>query len=93
MNTTAVHINTQLYNSAAEYARRQHTSVDKVLEGLIMALPKEDMTKEKPKLKRPTHFSPALIQLVGAAKTANSNPNDINGDEARWEYLKEKYNL
>ena len=38
MNTTAVHIDTQLYNSAAEYARRQHTSVDKVLENYILML-------------------------------------------------------
>ena len=38
MNTTAVHIDTQLYNSAAEYARRQHTSVDKMLENYILML-------------------------------------------------------
>ena len=38
MNTTAVHIDTQLYNTAAEYTRRQHTSVDKMLENYILML-------------------------------------------------------
>lgn len=38
MNTTAVYIDTQLYNNVAEYARRQHTSVDKMLESYIIAL-------------------------------------------------------
>ncbi|MBQ7510794.1 MAG: hypothetical protein IJT53_07820 [Prevotella sp.] len=47
MNTTAVHIDTQLYNSAAEYARRQHTSVDKMLEAYITAMLLQTMTTEQ----------------------------------------------
>jgi len=38
MNTTAVHIDTQLYNSAAEYARRQHTSVDRIVENFFVTI-------------------------------------------------------
>ena len=38
MNTTAVHIDTQLYNNVAEYAKKQHVSVDKMLEGYLMLL-------------------------------------------------------
>ena len=39
MNTTAVHIDTQLFNKVAEYALKKHTSVEKFMEGLIIALP------------------------------------------------------
>lgn len=46
MNTTSVQINTQLYNTAVEYARRQHTSVEKMLEGFILSLPMYGKTEE-----------------------------------------------
>lgn len=58
MNTTAVHIDTQLYNNAAEYARRQHTSVDKMLENYILMLtltPAENQKFSK--------FSPVVERL------------------------------
>ena len=38
MNTTTIHINTLLYNEAAEYARRHNTNVDILVENYIMAL-------------------------------------------------------
>ena len=47
MNTTAVHIDTQLYNNAAEYARRQHIRVDKMLETYITAMLLQTMTTEQ----------------------------------------------
>lgn len=58
MNTTAVHIDTKLYNSAAEYARRQHTSVDKIVENYLLLLsvaPSED--------ERFSTFSPVVKRL------------------------------
>ena len=39
-----------------------------------------------------TSYSSELLKLVGIAKNA-SNIDDLNGDEARWEYLKERYFL
>lgn len=92
MNTTSVQINTQLYNTAVEYARRQHTSVEKMLEGFILSLPIYGKTEERPRLKRPTNFSPELLKLSGILKQP-SREEDLNGDDARWEYLKEKFCL
>ena len=47
MNTTAVHIDTQLYNSAAEYARRQHTSVDRMVENFFVSILKIPTTAKR----------------------------------------------
>ncbi len=90
MRTTAVNISTSLYNHVYQYAQRQNTSVDRILEAFILTLPNYE-AKEK-KLKRPTEYSPELLKLVGAVK-GDYQQDDLNGDEARWDYLKEKYNL
>lgn len=49
MNTTAVYINSRLYNNAVEYARRHNTSIDSLVESYIMALmtimPLDDMVE------------------------------------------------
>ena len=89
--TTPIHISTPLYNQAAEYARLHDTSVEEMAEKLIFAFFVEK--KQEKKLKRPTRYSPELLKLVGIAKGANVSPDDLNADEARWEYLKEKYDL
>ena len=90
-STTPIHINTELYNQAADYARQHDISVEKMMEKLIFTFFIEK--KQEKELKRPTHYSPELLKLVGIAKGANISPDDLNADEARWEYLKEKYNL
>ena len=36
--TTAINISTTLYNQAADYARQHNTSVDKMMESILMAL-------------------------------------------------------
>ena len=50
MNTTTIHINTRLYNQAAEYARRHNTNIDSLVENYIIALmtvmPFDDMVEE-----------------------------------------------
>ena len=38
-------------------------------------------------------LSPELQALIGFAKPAVADDNDINGDKARTEYLTEKYAL
>ena len=38
MNTTAVHIDTRLYNNVAEYARRHNTSIDSMVESYFVAV-------------------------------------------------------
>lgn len=38
MNTTAVHIDTQLYNNAVEYARRHNTSIDNMIEEYFLTV-------------------------------------------------------
>ena len=38
MNTTAVNIRTDLYNHAADYAKRHNTSIDNLVENYILTL-------------------------------------------------------
>ena len=89
--TTQISINTELYNHAADYARQHNTSVEKMMERMVVSFLVE--TKQQKAMKRPTRYSPELLKLVGIAKRASISPDDLNADEARWEYLKEKYNL
>lgn len=89
--TTTINISTQLYNQAADYARQHNTSVEKIMEKLFFTF-LDDERKGKG-LKQPTRYSPELLKIVGIAKGANVSPDDLNADEARWKYLKEKYNL
>ena len=91
METTAIHVSKEAYNRAARYAQSHNTSVEKVTERLFFSFFVEE--KEYKKLRRPTHYSPELMKLVGIAKGANISAEDLNADEARWEYLKEKYQL
>ena len=90
MQTTAIHISTELYNSVADYARQHNTDIGKMTERYFMSLLSNSLTI--PKLVRPTRFSPELLKLVGIAK-GTVKEDDLNGDEAKWEYIKEKYNL
>ena len=89
MNTTQISIDTELYNHAADYARSHNTSVEKMMESLIFTY----VMNKGQKMKRPTQYSPELLKLVGIAKDADINPNDLNADAAKWEYLKQKYDL
>jgi hypothetical protein len=66
MRTTSVNISTTLYNHARQYAQRQNTSVDRILEAFILTLPNYEAKEEK--LKRPTEYSPELLKLVGVVK-------------------------
>ena len=89
--TTPINFSTKLYSHAADYARQHDTSVEKMTENFFLAFFVEEKKREKQK--RHTHYSPELLKLVGIAKGANVSPDDLNVDEARWDYLKEKYNL
>ena len=52
-STTPIHINTELYNQAADYARQHDISVEKMMEKLIFTFFIEK--KQEKELKRPTH--------------------------------------
>ncbi len=76
MNTTAVHIDTQLYNNAAEYARRQNTSVDKMLEGYIIALQTMPEDSSKPR-------SLIYQELMSRLSDFQEYEQGWDGDDAR----------
>ena len=84
METTAIHIDTRLYNEVAEYAHKHNTSIDKMMENYLVTL---IMPTAPKRIKRPTQFSEQLLKLVGIAKHA-ADASDLNDDEAKWEYLK-----
>ena len=89
MNTTPIYVSTEAYNQAVAYARKHNTSVEKMMETIILTTLSENQPKV---LHRPTEYSPQLLKLIGIAKNALRD-DDLNGDDARWEYLKDKYEL
>ncbi len=90
MNKTAVHIDTQLYNIFAEYARRENTSVDKMLERLIMTLPQMQVAFKKEELTPEQERRMALVdELAGAFSACQT----IDWKKEKEEYLEEKYGL
>ena len=89
--TTQISISTKIYNQAAGYARSHNTSVEKITENLFLAFFVEEKNGERQK--HHTQYSPELLNLVGIAKRVKISHDDLNADEARWEYLKEKYSL
>jgi len=91
MDTTAIHISKEAYNKAVNFARSQNTSVEKMTEKLIFTFFVED--KQKEKLKRPIHYSPELLKLVGIAKKANVSSDDLNAEKGKWEFLKDKLDI
>jgi hypothetical protein len=84
LNTAAIHVNKNAYDTAVKYAKEHDTSVDKLFETFVLTLAREqENMRSKPLTRR---FSPLLLGLVGVAKSSVAD-DDLNGDEQRWEYL------
>ncbi|MDN3581723.1 DUF6364 family protein [Mucilaginibacter flavus] len=75
-----------------EYAKRQHTSVSKLVQEYFDKI-EEQEKKEDPLLEKYKNIEiPEWIQsLTGILK--GKYPDDMNYDDMKYEYFKEKYDL
>lgn len=86
-----ISLNPTLYSQAQNYAKAAGMSVEEWVAMLITRF--TPVKKKKYKMKQIEELSPELQALIGFAKPAVPNDDDINGDKARTEYLIEKYAL
>lgn len=77
---------------AKQYARRNHTSLSKIVQKLLNDIAREEVEKD-PLLEKFKHLeiSPDIKALTGILK--GKYPDDITLWDAKYEYLKEKYDL
>lgn len=87
MNT--ISIDTNIYRGAEIYAQMHNISITELAE---KALLKFVGKRESFRLKQEEELSPAVKSLIGIAKPSDKD-EDINGREARMEFLSEKYGL
>lgn len=86
-----ISLNPTLYNQAQSYAKENGLTVDEWVSLLITHF--KPAKRKKYKMKQIEELSPELQALIGFAKPAVANDDDINGDKARTEYLTSKYAL
>lgn len=94
MNT--ISINTQLYDFAASYAMENNISISQLVEDFLTGLLKKSKAKKSSKkyvMKEMSELSPIVRQLAGIAKSNcnASDSEDLNGIDAKTEYLNEKF--
>lgn len=86
-----ISLNPTLYSQAKNYAEADGVSVDEWVGKLISRF--VPTKKKKYKMKNIEELTPELQALIGFAKPAVGDDEDINGDKARTEYLTAKYNM
>ncbi|MBR1547290.1 MAG: hypothetical protein IJ637_00995 [Prevotella sp.] len=79
------------YNDAMKYAQTQNISVDEFVVSLIAKFAKSK--KKKYTLQPIEELAPEVQEILNMPITGQLDADDINGDKARMEYYKEKYNL
>lgn len=89
MNTIAV--NPTVYNWAETYAIKHHISLQELVEKALLMIVGHSK-KQTFTLKTEDQLSPAIQSLIGIAQPSHAD-EDINGRDARMEYLEEKYGL
>lgn len=88
MNT--ITIDNNIYRGAEIYAKLHNISVKALIEKAILNI--VGNKKNKFELKEEKELSPAIQSLIGIAKPSG-NLEDIDGRDARMEYLKDKHAL
>lgn len=87
MNT--ITIDTDIYKGAEVYARKHNLNLKKFIERVIL-----NAVSQKPafRMKPESELSPVVRDLIGIAKHTDTE-DDLDGKDARMEYLSEKYGL
>lgn len=95
MTTGTITIRGRVYQGAQRYAKEHNVSLDTFVESIIVKAigldrPKR-VKKKKFKLKSFDELSPRVRSLIGPGNASKEVEEDINGRNARMEYLEEKY--
>lgn len=87
MNT--ISIDTNIYQGAENYAKTHNISITELIENAIL---KYVGKKKTFRLKTEEELSPTVRSLIEIAKPSGKD-EDINGRDARMEFLAEKYGI
>lgn len=85
-------LSTTAYNHAKQYAETQNITVD---EFIVKLIDKYALSKKKKQFKmQPIEkLAPEIQDILSMPLVGQLDTDDINGEKARMEYLKEKYGL
>ena len=81
------------YNDAKQLAETQNLSVDEFIVSLINKFALSRQGKKKFKIQPMEKLSPEIQDILSMPIIGQLDADDINGDKARMEYYKEKYEL
>ena len=81
------------YNDAKQLAETQNLSVDEFIVSLINKFALSRQGKKKFKILPIEKLSPEIQDILSMPIIGQLDADDINGDKARMEYYKEKYEL
>ena len=81
------------YNNAKLYAEKQNLSVDEFVVMLINKFAEAKDKKKKFQMLPIEKLDQELQDILNMPRNGDIDANDINGEEARMEYYKEKYML
>ena len=84
-------LNATAYNDAMKYAKTQNISVDEFVVSLITNYVQSK--KKKFSLQPIEELAPELQEILNMPINGKIDADDINGEKARMEYYKEKYEL
>ncbi len=90
---TTITLSNDAYNDAKLYAEKQNLSVDEFIVSLINKFARSKGNKKKFKMLDLEELEPEIKDILNMERTGSLDANDINGEEARIEYYKEKYML
>lgn len=94
MTTGTITIRGNVYQGAQRYAKEHNVNLDTFVESIIVkaiGLDRPRHAKKKFKLKSFDELSPRVRSLIGPGNASKEVEEDINGRNARMEYLEEKY--
>ena len=91
MNT--VTLSNTAYNHAKLYAETQNLSVDEFITMLINKFAHSKASMKKFKMLPTKELEPEIQEILSMPRKGIIDANDVNGDDARIEYYKEKYML
>ena len=82
------------YNDAKQYAETQNLSVDEFIVSLINKFGHTKAKKKKKFKVQPIEkLAPEVQEILNLPIKGTIDPDDINAEEARMDYYKEKYGL
>ncbi len=98
MNAGTITLNGTVFRRAQRYAKEHNVSVDAFVEELVIkaigvSKRKQTVDRKRFRLKAIDELSPRVRSLIGAGRISEGANDDLNGRNARMEYLEEKYRV